>query len=70
MKTYGSASELLVAVNNYLDGITGQPPKDREEARARVDKILHFRDEMDAFHFKNPRFAGRRSNIKFIRIIY
>ena len=57
MKSFGSASELLIAVNNYLDSIQGVPPKSKEEAKARVRKILEFRDEMEAFHFKNPRFA-------------
>ncbi len=57
MKPFGSASELLIAVNNYLDSIQGVPPRSKEEAKERVRKILEFRDEMDAFHFKNPRFA-------------
>ncbi len=57
MKPFSSASELLIAVNNYLDSIQGVPPQSVEDARARVRKILQFRDEMEAFHFKNPRFA-------------
>jgi len=57
MKPFGSASELLIAVNNYLDSIQGSVPQSAEEARERVKRILEFRDEMEAFHFKNPRFA-------------
>ncbi len=57
MKPFGSASELLISVNNYLDSLEGVPPRSVEDARARMKRILWYREEMDAFHFRNPRFA-------------
>jgi len=54
---FESASDLVRAVNAYLDDIEGRPPKDEHEARERIRKLLFFREEMTAFHFQNPRFA-------------
>lgn len=48
---------MVRAVNAYLDGIEGKPPRDEKEARERIRKLLFFREEMTAFHFQNPRFA-------------
>jgi len=57
MCPFSSASELLVSVNDYLDSLQGKPPASVNEARQRIRRILEYRDEMDAFHFRNPRFA-------------
>ena len=57
MGSFQSASDLVRAVNAYLDGIEGKPPRDAGEARERVKKLLRFREEMSAFRFQNPRFA-------------
>lgn len=57
MEQFTSASDLVRAVNAYLDGIEEKPPRDADEARERVRKLLFFREEMSAFHFQNPRFA-------------
>jgi len=57
VERFENASDLVRAVNAYLDEIEGKPPRDQEEARRRIRDLLFFRDEMSAFHFPNPRFA-------------
>lgn len=57
MEHFQSASDLVRAVNAYLDDLEGKPPRSVDEARERVKRLLFFREEMTAFHFQNPRFA-------------
>ncbi|HIQ10018.1 MAG TPA: hypothetical protein EYH23_00665 [Euryarchaeota archaeon] len=57
MGHFQSASDLVRAVNAYLDGLEGKPPEDSADARRRVRELLRFREEMSAFRFQNPRFA-------------
>ncbi len=54
---FENASELVRAVNAYLDDLEGKPPCSAEDARQRIRKLLFFREEMVALHFPNPRFA-------------
>ena len=57
MENFQSASELVRAVNAYLGGLEGHPPESVNEAKQRIRKLLHLREEMSAFRFQNPRFA-------------
>ncbi len=54
---FESATELLRYVDTYLDSLVGKPPQSVEEARERIRTLLALRDEMERFHFPNPRFA-------------
>ncbi len=42
-------------VNNYLDSLMGNPPKDEEEAKNRLKDIIFLKREMDRMNFRNPR---------------
>ncbi len=54
---FESVTDLLIHADRYLDSLVGSPPKDAREARERIDHLLVLRDEMERFHFPNPRFA-------------
>ena len=54
---FESATQLLQYADAYLSSLEGKPPKDAEDARDRLRTLLFLRDEMERFHFPNPRFA-------------
>lgn len=63
---FESATDLLIYADRYLESLVGSPPRDAGEARERINHLLLLRDEMERFHFPNPRFAV----MELIRILH